>query len=156
MDSRTAKLINCLLKRVKKLELNSNNNSNNNSIFDLKDFTTKNFNENEIDDAFDQLRVYFKGQNLLVCLIGIDETLSTDDTFRHTLSNSSLGNGNLKHYSSDISVIESNNFFNELDDNMKPFVNLINGLELELTVGDTKMTHVGCSFLKRKWFRCGY
>ena len=42
---------------------------------------------------------------------------------------------------------------------MKPFVNLINGLELELTVGDTKMTHVvgslsllDAAFLKENGF----
>ena len=41
----------------------------------LKDFTNKKFDENKIEEALNELRVYFKKQNRLLCLIGNDETL---------------------------------------------------------------------------------
>ena len=141
MDKGNAKLINCMLKRIRNLEKDL---KNINSKLYLKDFAAKNFNESDIKDAFDQLRVYFKKDDLLVGLIGIDETLLSDANFKHSLSSVSQANGTVKHYSSETSVI--NNYYDELDDSMKSLIDLINDIDINLIVNNKLVKHVVCSF----------
>ena len=141
MDKGNAKLINCMLKRIRNLE---NDLENQNSKLYLKYFAAKNFNENDIKDAFDQLRVHFKKDDLLVGLIGIDETLLSDANFKHSLSSVSQANGTVKHYSSETSVI--NNYYDELDDSMKSLIDLINDIDIYLIVNNKWVRHVVCSF----------
>ena len=47
MDNRTAKIINCLSNRVKKLDSQNSNETR----LNLKDFTNKEFDENKIEEA---------------------------------------------------------------------------------------------------------
>ena len=136
MDNRTAKIINCLLKRVKNLEsLNSDE-----TRLNLKDFSNKEFDENKIEEAINELRVYFKKQNRLLCLIGNHESLLSDINFDHLLSEVTSVEGNLKHYSKEDNVI--NNHYSDLDEDMKKNIDMINELNILLEVGDKMMLHV--------------
>ena len=136
MDNRTAKIINCLSNRVKKLESQNSDETR----LNLKDFTNKEFDENKIEEALNELRVYFKKQNRLLCLIGNDETLLSDTNFNHLFSEVTSVEGNLKHYSKEDNVI--NNHYSDLDEDMKKNIDMVNELNILLEVGNKMMYHV--------------
>ena len=141
MDNRTAKIINCLSNRVKKLESQNSNETR----LNLKDFTNKKFDENKIEEALNELRVYFKKQNRLLCLIGNDETLLSDTNFNHLLSEVKSVEGNFKHYSKEDNVI--NNHYSDIDEDMKKNIDMVNELTILLEVGN-KMTPQGVGSLR--------
>ena len=136
MDNRTAKIINCLSNRVKKLESQNSDETR----LNLKDFTNKEFDENKIEEALNELRVYFKKQNRLLCLIGNDETLLSDTNFNHLFSEVTSVEGNLKHYSKEDNVI--NNHYSDLDEDMKKNIDMVNQLNILLEVGNKMTPHV--------------
>jgi hypothetical protein len=119
------------------------NNETNNETSNLENFTNIKFDEEEIRKAFKILKDYFDKKNLLLCLIGIDETLFNDSNFSNILSSVSDNDGKVKHYSKDTNVM--NNHYIELiegEEEEKQKIDLINSLNIELIVNNKRMRHV--------------